>query len=120
MFCKQEAVKSGHTCLEQSPAADVIARRSPLTNAGTSLASTLGAKPGSAMTDAPSSAKIPKTANDLIILKMLTWFVLYPSTLEDQWNNNHNEKWFQVRNRWLVGQWALRDVASDSVEIARL
>jgi hypothetical protein len=68
VFCKQEAVKSGHTCLEQSSAADLIASRSPLANTCTSLASTLGAKPGNDITEAPRSAKIPKAANDLIIL----------------------------------------------------
>jgi len=59
---------SGHTCLEHSPAVDRIASRSPLANAGTSLASTLGAKPGNAITNVPRTAKIPKAANDLNIL----------------------------------------------------
>jgi hypothetical protein len=99
-FCKQDATKSGHTCLEHSPAADLIASRSALANTGTSLASTLGAKPGMAITDAPRSAKIPKAANDLIILKLLTWFFSYPSTLGDQRNNNHSEKEFHMRNQW--------------------
>jgi hypothetical protein len=72
-----------------------------LANIGASLASTSGAKPGNAITDAPRSAKIPKAAKDLIILKLLTWFVSYPSTFGDQWNNNHNEKWFHMRNHWV-------------------
>jgi hypothetical protein len=88
VFCKQDAVKSGHTWLEQSPAADLIASRSPLADAATSLASTLGANPGNAITEAPRSAKIPKAANDFIIFELLTWFVSYPSTFGDQWNNN--------------------------------
>jgi hypothetical protein len=71
-----------------------------LAKTGASLASTLGAKPGNAITDAPRSAKIPKAANDLIILKLLTWFVSYPSTFGDQCNNSHNEKWFHHRNQW--------------------
>ena len=41
-----------------------------------------------------------KAANDLIILKLLTWFVADPSTRGDQWYNNHNEKWFHMRNQW--------------------
>jgi hypothetical protein len=48
----------------------------------------LGAKPGNAITEAPRSAKIPKAANDFIIFELLTWFVSYPSTFGDQWNNN--------------------------------
>ena len=87
MFRKQDEMKLGHTCFVQSEGADRIASRSPLGNTATSLASTMGTKPGNAITAAPRSAKIPKAANDFII-----WAAvldrLNPSTRGDQVKNN--------------------------------
>jgi hypothetical protein len=95
MDFRQVVAKLGHTSLEQSARGDQIASRSPLANAAISLASTLGAKDGNAITDAPRSAKIPKAANDLIILSCYL-SCLDPSALGDQGSNNQNENMFQI------------------------
>ena len=58
----------GHTWVAQFPATGAVTSRSALGNAATSSAFTAGAKPGSAITDAPKSAKIASAEIDLIIL----------------------------------------------------
>jgi hypothetical protein len=65
---KQDAARSGQTCVEQFGAAVWTGSRSALASATTSPASTLGAKVGKATTDAPRSEKIAIADSDLIIL----------------------------------------------------
>jgi hypothetical protein len=68
-FRKQEAAKSGQICVEQFEV--VVARTSslsPFARTATSPASTLGAKPGSAITEAPRSVNIARAERDLTIL----------------------------------------------------
>ena len=59
--------KSGQTCLEQFRETARISSRSALGNATASLACTMGAKLGKAITEAARSDKIAKAAKDLII-----------------------------------------------------
>jgi hypothetical protein len=68
-FRKQEAAKSGQICVEHFEV--VVARTSslsPFARTATSPASTLGAKPGSAITEAPRSVNIARAERDLTIL----------------------------------------------------
>src|SRR3954471_17541647 len=71
-FRKQEAAKSGQTCAEQFEGVARASTRSPLARAATSPASSLGAKPGNAITEAPRSASIANAERDLIIWGLLT------------------------------------------------
>lgn len=64
---KQEGASSGQTCVEQFDTTARSSSRSPLANAPTSSACTLGAKPGEAITRAPRRMKIASDSNDLTI-----------------------------------------------------
>src|SRR3981081_3514049 len=68
LLCRQETGRPGQTALEQLKATPLTSSRSPFASTAASLASTLGAKPGRAITEAPRSAKISRTAKDLTIL----------------------------------------------------
>jgi len=67
-FRKQDAAKSGQTCVEQFEAATRTSSRSPLASTTTSFVCTLGAKPGRAITDAPRSETTARADSDLTIL----------------------------------------------------
>lgn len=71
-FRKQEAAKSGQTCVEQFEEVARTSTRSPLARAATSPASSLGAKPGNAITEAPTSTSIANAERDLTIWGLLT------------------------------------------------
>jgi len=66
-FRKQDAAKSGQTCVEQLETAARTSSRSPLASAATSSVCTLGANPGKAITDAPRSASTARADSDLTI-----------------------------------------------------
>lgn len=65
---KQDAAKSGQTCVEQSRATSRTLSRSPLARTAISLASDFGANPGKAITAAPRSENIANAVRDLTIL----------------------------------------------------
>jgi len=66
-FRKQDAAKSGQTCVEQFEAEARTSSRSPLASTATSSVCTLGANPGKAITDAPRSASTARADSDLTI-----------------------------------------------------
>ena len=66
-FRKQDAAKSGQTCVEQFEAATRTSSRSPLASTATSSVCTLGANTGKAITDAPRSANTARADSDLTI-----------------------------------------------------
>src|ERR1700681_3530652 len=68
LFRKHAVPKSGQTCLTHFWARNRTSSRPALANATASPASTLGANPGNAITDAASPANIAKAARDLIML----------------------------------------------------
>jgi hypothetical protein len=82
-FRRQGAASSGQTCVEQFTAATLTSSRSALASTAVSLASTAGAKPGKAITDAPSRANIKKAERDLTIWRLLT-FQGNPAALGDR------------------------------------
>ena len=65
---KQDAAKSGQTCVEQLETAGRTSSRSPLASTVTAPVSTLGAKPGKIITETPRSANIARADSDLTIL----------------------------------------------------
>ena len=97
-FRKQEAAKSGQTCVEQFEAAALTSSRSPLAKTVTSPASTLAAKLDNAIVEAPRSASIAKAERDLSILGLLT---RYRDAVGDLTSNNLNEKQFHQNNLYL-------------------
>src|ERR1700757_2491082 len=66
-FRKQDAAKSGQTCVEQFEAVARTSSRSPLANTAKSSVCTLEAKPGKAITDAPRSKTTARADSDLTI-----------------------------------------------------
>src|SRR6185437_613088 len=66
-FRKQDAAKSGQTCVEQFEAVARTSSRSPLTSTAKSSVCTLAAKPGKAITDAPRSKTTASADSDLTI-----------------------------------------------------
>lgn len=75
---KQDAAKSGQTCVEQFEAAARTSSRSPLASTATSSVCTLGAKPGKAITEAPRSASTARADSDLTIFGLLTFLSSIP------------------------------------------
>src|ERR1700685_574820 len=80
---KQDEARFGQTWLEQFKAADRILSRSPLASTAASRTSTLGAKPGKAITDAPRNENIRRAERDLTIWGLLT-IRLNPSAFGDR------------------------------------
>src|ERR1700731_3039622 len=88
-FRKQDAAKSGQTCIEQFEASARTSSRSALASTATSPVCTLGAKPGKAITEAPRSETIARADSDLTIWAA-DFLIFDPSAFGDRHYNNQN------------------------------
>jgi hypothetical protein len=71
---KQDWAKSGQTCIEQLGTTAPTSSRSPFARTATSPASTLGAKPGTAITGAPRRKTIARAERGFTIFELLTFY----------------------------------------------
>ena len=85
---------SSSRLLRIEPGADLLSREHKYL-----LASTFGANPGSAITEAPKTANIANAAKDLTI--EAANFSLDPAALGELLNNNPREKAFHPHNLYL-------------------
>ena len=80
---KQDAAMSGQTCVAQVSEGARTCRRSPFASAAASLASTLGARAGKAITAVPRSMTTARAEKDLNIVGVLTLVGLNPTAFGD-------------------------------------
>src|SRR5215207_2620313 len=88
---KQAAAMSGQICVAQPGNGAWTCRRSPLASAAVSLASTLGARAGKAITEAPRSATTARAERDLSMWGTSDFGCLDPA-FGDTNTNNQSKK----------------------------